>query len=189
MNTIVASTDQVAEAMAALSTRSQKVGEIVTAISKIAEQTNLLALNAAIEAARAGEHGRGFTVVAEQIRALAESTQKETIQISQLIAGIQKEIQKATESIAQEVREVKKGSNVIDRAQTVFSEIIESIQKLAADMTFIADSSRQIANSSQQIAAATEEQTASVEEIAASADELRSLAEKLSQLSSRFKLE
>lgn len=189
MNTIVASTDQVAEAMAALSTRSQKVGEIVTAISKIAEQTNLLALNAAIEAARAGEHGRGFTVVAEQIRALAESTQKETIQIPQLIAGIQKEIQKATESIAQEVREVKKGSNVIDRAQTVFSEIIESIQKLAADMTFIADSSRQIANSSQQIAAATEEQTASVEEIAASADELRSLAEKLSQLSSRFKLE
>jgi methyl-accepting chemotaxis protein len=99
-----------------LGERSKEIGEIVAVITKISSQTNLLALNAAIEAARAGEHGRGFAVVADEVRKLAEQSAQSAQQISELITHIQKETLNAVQSMDQATKEVQSGLDVVDSA-------------------------------------------------------------------------
>jgi len=134
-----------------LGQRSDQIGAIVNTIQDIADQTNLLALNAAIEAARAGEQGRGFAVVADEVRALAERTTKATKEISTMIKNIQSETQAAVSSMVEGVGQVKKGTEETARSGQALEDILNKINELAMQVS--------------QIATAAEEQTATTSEI------------------------
>jgi len=107
---------------------SEKIGSIIEVIDDIAEQTNLLALNAAIEAARAGEHGKGFAVVADEVRKLAERTATATKEISELIKGIQGETSQAIKAIEVGTQKVEHGSKLSDEAGKAIEKIVEGIE-------------------------------------------------------------
>lgn len=140
-----------AQTVAGLGARSEQIGQIVGTIEDIADQTNLLALNAAIEAARAGEQGRGFAVVADEVRALAERTTKATKEISQMIKSIQAETVGAVKSMEEGVCEVERGTQQTARSGEAIERILEEINNLAMQIN--------------QIATAAEEQTATTSEI------------------------
>lgn len=198
-----------AEVVAKLGERSQEIGQIVDTISGIAGQTNLLALNAAIEAARAGEQGRGFSVVAEEVRKLAEQSHASAEQIALLISEIQTDTERAVQVMQEGEHEVKTGAAVVNHAGAAFKEIAQlidevssQVQSTAAAIQEMAASSRQIviavqdidqiskesAGQTQSVSAATEEQSASMEEIAASSHALAKMAEKLQQAVRKFQV-
>lgn len=158
INSIEKAVDKASSVMEELGISSQKIGEIIAVIDEIADQTNLLALNAAIEAARAGEQGRGFAVVADEVRKLAERTTKATKEITSMITSIQGDSVKAIESMNNGKEEVKNGVNVAKKA----GERIETIRELA----------NRLKDMITQIAAATEEQSIVTEEISASSDSI-----------------
>ncbi|SHH08804.1 Methyl-accepting chemotaxis protein [Desulfosporosinus lacus DSM 15449] len=183
--TVTGSADMVTN----LGERSKEIGQIVDTISGIAAQTNLLALNAAIEAARAGEQGRGFAVVADEVRKLAEESQEASKQIATLISGIQQDTQKAVLSINEGTHQVKLGTEVAETAGQAFNEISELInqvssqieeiseeirqmaagsERIVSSISDINETSKEITGQTQTVSAATEEQSASVEEIASS---------------------
>ena len=134
-----------------LGQRSDQIGAIVNTIQDIADQTNLLALNAAIEAARAGEQGRGFAVVADEVRALAERTTKATKEIATMIKAIQNETQRAVNSMSEGVEEVKRGTAETNRSGEALEDILNKINELTIQIS--------------QVATAAEEQTATTQEI------------------------
>ncbi|MDD2308298.1 MAG: bacteriohemerythrin [Desulfuromonadaceae bacterium] len=134
-----------------LGKRSDQIGAIVSTIQDIADQTNLLALNAAIEAARAGEQGRGFAVVADEVRALAERTTKATKEIAAMIKAIQNETQNAVSSMSEGVDEVKRGTAETARSGEALEDILNKINELTMQIS--------------QVATAAEEQTATTQEI------------------------
>jgi len=134
-----------------LGQRSDQIGAIVNTIQDIADQTNLLALNAAIEAARAGEQGRGFAVVADEVRALAERTTRATKEISTMIKSIQVETQTAVGSMSEGVEQVKQGTAETTRSGEALEDILNKINELTMQVS--------------QIATAAEEQTATTHEI------------------------
>jgi hemerythrin len=134
-----------------LGQRSDQIGAIVNTIQDIADQTNLLALNAAIEAARAGEQGRGFAVVADEVRALAERTTKATKEIAAMIKAIQNETQSAVSSMSEGVEEVKRGTVETARSGEALEDILDKINELTMQIS--------------QVATAAEEQTATTQEI------------------------
>ncbi len=134
-----------------LGQRSEQIGAIVNTIQDIADQTNLLALNAAIEAARAGEQGRGFAVVADEVRALAERTTKATKEIASMITTIQNETQSAVNSMGEGVNEVKRGTAETGRSGEALEDILNQINDLTMQIN--------------QVATAAEEQTATTQEI------------------------
>lgn len=134
-----------------LGQRSDQIGAIVNTIQDIADQTNLLALNAAIEAARAGEQGRGFAVVADEVRALAERTTKATKEIAAMIKAIQSETQSAVSSMSEGVDEVKRGTAETTRSGEALEDILNKINDLTMQIS--------------QVATAAEEQTATTQEI------------------------
>lgn len=192
-----------------LGEHSKEIVKIVDVISAIASQTNLLALNAAIEAARAGEHGKGFAVVADEVRKLAEQSQESAKQISNLINEIQNSTDKAVAVMSEGNYEVKKGTEIIETAGQTFNEIVSFINQvnsqiydISSTIGDLAASSKQVVNSIQEIekvsrntgsqtesvSAATEEQSASMEEIANSSHELSSLAEELHGMVIKFKI-
>jgi methyl-accepting chemotaxis protein len=140
-----------ARTVASLGTRSDQIGQIVGTIEDIADQTNLLALNAAIEAARAGEQGRGFAVVADEVRALAERTTKATREIGEMIKSIQVETRGAVDAMEEGVHEVERGTEQAARSGQAIGRILEGINDLAMQIN--------------QIATAAEEQTATTSEI------------------------
>ncbi|MZP30323.1 HAMP domain-containing protein [Heliobacterium undosum] len=198
-----------AQVVARLGERSKEIGLIVDTISGIAGQTNLLALNAAIEAARAGEQGRGFAVVADEVRKLAEQSQEAAQQIANLIGEIQTETDKAVVAMHDGTREVALGADVVNKAGQAFQEIVSLIGQVSAQIKEISSSIEQLARGSQHIvtsvrdidrivkdtagqtqtvSAATEEQSASMEEIAASSHALARLAEELQGALGKFKV-
>ncbi|WP_010677698.1 methyl-accepting chemotaxis protein [Bacillus timonensis] len=192
-----------------LGQRSVEIGQIIEVITGIADQTNLLALNAAIEAARAGEHGRGFAVVADEVRKLAEQSATSSNQIAQLILAIQNETNKAVETMEVATEEVVSGIGLVNTAGTAFTQIEDSItdvttqiqevsaavQQMAAgteqmvqSMQLITEIAEESGSGTQEVSAATEEQLASMDEISASAGALAHMAEDLQEVISKFKM-
>ena len=146
-----------AKVIDSLGQRSNQIGDIVDTITGIASQTNLLALNAAIEAARAGEHGRGFAVVADEVRKLAERTAQATEEIETLVRGIQEESQNAVKSTDQGIEKVKQGSELTNNVGGVLSSVADSIQNTAEAIQGILASTDEQAKASKDVREAVSE--------------------------------
>lgn len=209
MDNMVVSARQAQQATSELEAGSQQIGEIVELISSIAGQTNLLALNAAIEAARAGEQGRGFAVVAEEVRKLAEQSERAAQQITELIQKNHKNIGNVVGSIDAAIENVDQGVSVVNSAGAGFGEIsvfvngvVGQVRGISGSLETLSEGSRQIVASvkavekncqstsdeTQTVSAAVEEQSAAMQEIAASCKILADLADKLQGQIQRFKL-
>ena len=187
---------------------SQEIGQIVSDISEIAEQTNLLALNAAIEAARAGENGRGFSVVAEEVRKLAEQSQEAAQRITNLIGGIQSDTNEAVQSMQEGSSAVKAGTESVsklkeafDRIQAAALGVSEQADTITAEVRAVADQTAnvkeksanilekgtQVSGEMENVSAASEEQSASASEIADASNSLAKLAQDLQNSLSKFR--
>jgi methyl-accepting chemotaxis protein len=158
MNRIAEKVRQTAQTVATLGSRSDQIGEIVGTIEDIADQTNLLALNAAIEAARAGEQGRGFAVVADEVRALAERTTRATKEIGQMIRVIQNETKGAVAAMQEGVDEVERGTG--DAAQSG-----EALVNIRNQINAVAQQINQIATAAEEQMATTSEITCNIQQI------------------------
>lgn len=180
--------------------RSQEIGKIVETISGLAEQTNLLALNAAIEAARAGEAGRGFAVVADEVRKLAEQSGEAAQNISSIIGGIQNDTKQAMQAMAKGGEEVRAGAEIVQKTGEVFSLMERNIDTLYEQIQLLRshvdaaekgsarmlekvkvanEFSRATADEVQTVSAATEEQTAVMHDISDASETLSKLAQEL----------
>jgi len=186
---------QSAATVEALGKSSDQIGEIVQVIDDIADQTNLLALNAAIEAARAGEQGRGFAVVADEVRKLAERTTKATKEIAQMIKQIQKDTTGAVESMQVGTAEVEKGKHLADMAGEALKEIITGAEEVVSIVSQVAVASHEqssaaseISKNIEAISSVTHESASGVEQIARAAEDLNRLTNNLSNMVSRFKV-
>ncbi|BAU27039.1 methyl-accepting chemotaxis protein [Aneurinibacillus soli] len=197
MNSINETMATLAKGVQTLADRSNQINEIIEVITGISAQTNLLALNAAIEAARAGEHGRGFAIVSDEVRKLAEQSAHSAQKIAELVSGIQQETAQTVQFMTTAISEVQEGITVIHTAGLSFTEIeqaIRQVEQQTAKATHavqtIQDRSRhavasiqtahdlieQAASRTEQISAATEEQLATFEETSASAASLSRMA-------------
>jgi methyl-accepting chemotaxis protein len=186
---------QAAKTVQKLGAGSDKIGEIVQVIDEIADQTNLLALNAAIEAARAGEHGRGFAVVADEVRKLAERTTKATKEIAAMIKQIQLDTSGAVESINKGTEEVEKGKELAGKAGKSLEEIIAASNKVMDDIVLVASASEEQSSTAEEISksieginSVTQQSAAGIQQIARAAEDLNNLTENLQNLVAGFKL-
>ena len=180
MQTIKEKVDLAVTHVAKMGDRSQKIGEIVETIEDFAEQTNLLALNAAIEAARAGEHGRGFAVVADEVRKLAEKSATATLEINNLITDVQSTVSDAAEAMRLSSQEVDAGVKLSNQAGQALNEIMATMQHIVINVKDIAaaslameKSSNELVGSMDSVSAVVEENTATTEELAASSHQVR----------------
>ena len=195
MNRIADRVKESAQTVESLGARGEQIGEIVGTIQDIADQTNLLALNAAIEAARAGEQGRGFAVVADEVRALAERTTKATKEIAAMIKSIQQETRVAVSSMEEGVREVATGTSDASRSGEALEEILRQIGEVNMQVNQIATAAEQqtattseISGNIQQITNVIGQTTRGAHESANATSELARLTEDLQGLVSRFRL-
>jgi methyl-accepting chemotaxis protein len=182
-----------ADTVESLGVRSNQIGNIIGTIEDIADQTNLLALNAAIEAARAGEQGRGFAVVADEVRALAERTTRATREISEMIKSIQKETHGAVTAMNEGVSEVEKGTMEASRSGEALQEILSQIETVTTQVNQIATAAEEqtattgeITSNIQQITDVVTETARGAQESAVAANQLTSLAHELKSLVGQF---
>jgi PAS domain S-box-containing protein len=196
MNRIAEVVRKSAETVQALGKSSDQIGEIVQVIDDIADQTNLLALNAAIEAARAGEQGRGFAVVADEVRKLAERTTKATKEIATMIKQIQKDTSGAVESMEQGTKEVEVGKQLAEKAGTSLQEIIHGaeqvldiVSQVAAASEEQSSASEQISKNIESISSVTQESASGIQQIAHASEDLNRLTLNLQELVARFKVD
>ncbi|HJV46371.1 MAG TPA: methyl-accepting chemotaxis protein [Bacillota bacterium] len=209
MDSIEQGTQNTLESVKHLTEQSIQIGKIIEVITAISDQTNLLALNAAIEAARAGEHGRGFAVVADEVRKLAEQSHNSADKIVELIHEVQKDTEVVNKQIANNANEVGLGKIVIHETGEVFQQILKAIEEVNEEIQEVSATSEQISANSQQVAASvdqlaeiakeasegshyvaasSEEQFSSMGEITASAQSLSILAQDLQELVAKFKV-
>jgi len=209
MNQIQQIVSKASGSIHSLRERSDEISQIIGIITGVAEQTNLLALNATIEAARAGEHGRGFAVVADEVRKLAEESKKSAGQITKMIHHIQVETMESVQMMEQENTQVEQGLKETEEAYHAFKSISQAMGKVtgkvdevSSSVSTMLEASNRIMQSierakeitersthnSQESAAATQQQFAAMEEVAASAQFLSKMAEDLLSIISKFKL-
>ena len=209
MSKIISVTNESAKKIKELADRSGEITAVLEVIRKIADQTNLLALNAAIEAARAGEAGRGFAVVADEVKRLAEGSAKSSEEIDGLIKQIQDDAKATVQSIEGSSKEVMEGRLVIDKALKALNEIASKVKEVSVNVTDVASAtqtqvieierlsksaseiaavSEQNASATEEASAATEQQTAGTQEIAVSVQKMANMADDLSKVASGFKL-
>ncbi|SFM28828.1 methyl-accepting chemotaxis sensory transducer with Cache sensor [Methanolobus profundi] len=207
MDAIQRATDSSATAIKELEEKSNRIGEMVQLITNIADQTNLLALNAAIEAARAGEHGRGFAVVADEVRKLAENSGTAASQISELLTLIMEETHGAVSSMDEGTRTVTSGVTALTSTVEAVKKIVEesnkvaimagniaaaaeeqsaSIEEVTATIDEVASISQEAAAGTQETSAAIEEQSASMQDIAKSSEELAQMASEMQEIVSKY---
>ncbi|WP_230980741.1 methyl-accepting chemotaxis protein [Rossellomorea arthrocnemi] len=197
------------ETVEALGQRSSQITTIIGTITDIAEQTNLLALNAAIEAARAGEHGRGFAVVADEVRKLAEQSRQAAKGVTEIVHSIQEEVNIIIKQNSDGVKEVIAGVEITNETNASLEDILSQTTKTTVVVDEMVDHIQETLNLSQEVAtsfahvneiaestasntettaAASEEGSAAMEQVTASASELSQQAEKLKELISSFKI-
>jgi len=209
MEFIKQNTHELANNIQGLGKLSEQINNIVDVITDISEQTNLLALNAAIEAARAGEHGRGFAVVADEVRKLAEQSSQSADQIKQMIGTIQTETTNTVNSMENAYEQVEKGIDIANNTGESFKTIMGYVDTIVDQITNVTSKIQEISSGTehftntfkevasigetissetQNVSASTEEQLASMEEISNSTSSLTTVAEELQQLVEQFKL-
>lgn len=185
-----------AAAIADLGQRSNQIGQILSVIKDIADQTNLLALNAAIEAARAGEQGRGFAVVADEVRKLAERTATATSEISSMVSGIQDDTGRAVLTMRQSSVDVQEGVALANQAGRALQDIAGSVEQVAEMIGHIANSTQAQSSTSEaftrsveEIAQMADENSSAIEHAASASQELVSCSQNLQHIVSRFRLQ
>ena len=195
MNRIASLATDSAANVKQLDEMSGQISSVVQIIHEIADQTNLLALNAAIEAARAGEQGRGFAVVADEVRKLAERTSTSTVEIRGMIAKVGEQTQQSVRLMAEQVEQVRSGTTLAADALASMTTIadgsgqaVQAFEDIANSVREQSGASTQLARNIESVANMTEETSASVAESASGAQQLRGLAEQMRETVRRFRL-